>query len=242
MHSISIALPLAFCFFCLLSFTCFPAHGQYRPCITEGSEWNLHFHGLVGDNFSGTISGDTVVNGMTYWKYADIFHETDHYLREDSLEKKIYLLGEDTTTETVLYDFNLTVGDTFQGLEYQIVLDSITDTIRIDGADCMGHTPPLLNLDHPKIYFFHQLPVNWWNEFNPVVWVEGIGSLSNLVYGSDQLWYDEIRVICHSDSSGFRDYHYTSCEEENCLGPIWGEYGRRGPRTNQTYRPLSQPH
>jgi hypothetical protein len=191
---------------------------QYKKSITEGSEWHLNYQGLGAWNFSQIITGDTIINGIIYKKHIEYpWSYIKNIVREDSLNKKIYLHTY-STFEVLLYDFGLAVGDTFPGLQHQIVLDSITNTISSGLCGFNQHIPPILNIDSAKVFYFHQLPAS--NE-NPVVWVEGIGSLVSL-RGNDQWWDGGLKILCHFDSSGIWDYHYTDCEIDTCLGPVYG--------------------
>lgn len=201
---------------------------QYKKCITEGSEWNVNYEGLGAWNFTQIVSGDTVINGINYKKHLESpsFTSPESLLREDSTNKKIYLYSY-STIEVLLYDFTLTVGDTFPGRHFQIVLDSITNTILYDGV-CGQQIPPILNVDNARVFYFHRLPLSTWEK--PVVWVEGIGSLVSLL-GNDQPWshQDGLKILCHFDSLGHWDYHYTSCEIDTCLGPIYGSVEEEKP-------------
>jgi hypothetical protein len=118
-----------------------------------------------------------------------------------------------------LYDFSLVVGDTFNGVNRQMVLDSITNNI-INDPVCLNSIPPILNLVAPKVFYFHPIPVTTWNNITPIVWVEGIGSLVTLI-NNDWEWthLSGYKVLCHYDGVGNRDYRYTSCEVDTCLGP-----------------------
>lgn len=192
---------------------------QYNQTIIEGSVWNVNYYGLGAFNYSEAVAEDTLVNGYVYYKYIEDVYYPNAFrlLREDSLAKKIYALSSDSTTESLLYDYSLVVGDTFNGVSTQIVLDSIRNTI-IDDPVCFKSTPPTLNFVAPKVFYFHPIPINPWNN-TPVVWVEGVGSLVTLM-SNDWEWSDlsGYKILCHYDGEGNRDYHYTSCEVDTCLG------------------------
>ncbi|MFY9310413.1 MAG: T9SS type A sorting domain-containing protein [Bacteroidia bacterium] len=99
---------------------------QYRPFPTDSAQWSIrHTIGTPFDqtSFQHKMKGDTLLNGIVYHK---IYYSTDlaysspneilHcFVREDTT-KKVFIkypidVGVDTT-EFMLYDFNLQVGDT----------------------------------------------------------------------------------------------------------------------------------
>jgi hypothetical protein len=95
----------------------------------------------------------------------DLYYKPVCYLREDTIEKRIYLveLNDNAYHENLLYDFNLEPGDTFKiytfnyylksSLNEQLILKSIRDT-------------SIFNRSW-KIFHFN----------NNAKWIEGIGSL-----------------------------------------------------------------
>lgn len=209
--------------FILLTFFSFNANCQYNKVLTEGSEWYINYQGLGAENDFKIINGDTIINGITYKKYTKIpynYLSDLQLLREDSITKKVYGFINGAINERLLYDFSLMVGDTFAGLTSTIVLDSITSTINYDPV-CLSSIPPTLNLTAPKVFYFHTHPSSPWDQ--PIVWVEGIGSLVGLIY-NDWQWthLSGYKILCHYNELGHRDYHYTSCIIATCLGHVYG--------------------
>lgn len=176
-------------------------------------------------NHSEIVAEDTVVNGLVYNKYIESSYNPNFFLllREDSLAKKIYIIDNDSTVENLLYDFSLVVGDTFNGLNTQMVLDSITNNI-INDPVCYNSMPPTLGIVDPRVFYFHPIPVNPWQD-EPIVWVEGIGSLVTFM-SNDWRWTHTsgYKVLCHYNRAGNRDYRYVSCEVDTCLGPVFASF------------------
>jgi hypothetical protein len=108
------------------------------PCYNSNS-WNEYF--------SYTILGDTVINTITYHKwyipevvYADNCDSINFagYIgafRNDIPNKKVYYIHSGSNTEEVLYDFNITVGDTINkswGFKQPYVMVvSVEDSVRV---------------------------------------------------------------------------------------------------------------
>ena len=89
-----------------------------------------------------TITGDTTINGVSYKKleihaqYSIIYPQNSalnsvshyfsfgQYLRYDSLTFKVYVYRDFDSTESLMYDYNLSLGDTVPSL-YHFKIDSI---------------------------------------------------------------------------------------------------------------------
>ncbi len=125
--------------------------------------------------------GDTLINGKAYkgfWSQANqwpVQYCQAGFIREEISTRKIYYLPVDSTSEILLYNFGMLVGDTvylnfFAGGIFQ------SDFYRLDsiGAFTAEHTASpksvyfLSSVNHPQ-YF-------------PLKWVEGIGTMIELVY------------------------------------------------------------
>ncbi|MEN9699608.1 MAG: hypothetical protein RLZZ301_806 [Bacteroidota bacterium] len=108
---------------------------SYHPFPDSNAIWNVTYYGYQADcaKYSYTLSTDTIVNATTYTK---IYQQKSHYpndpwtsgcdwccpspavvyyagaLREDELAHKVFFLPPGAGSDTLLYDFNLAVGDT----------------------------------------------------------------------------------------------------------------------------------
>ena len=130
---------------------------EYRPFLEEGKVWTYHYYNPFTSleyYKSLTLSGDTLIEGNKYTRIVD--QSTGDYecaMRE--AEKKVYAVFPHYSTENLIYDFSLGVGDSFRNY-YSVVS---VDTIVVDHQSfrCMDVRPS------------GDEWVNWW--------VEGIGSM-----------------------------------------------------------------
>ncbi len=108
----------------------------YHPFPTHDAFWGESWHCFITltNNeacryYQNYLVGDTVVGSYTYHKirysgvYFDFGHCGDPYYtpthfnsylgayREDTLNKKVYYLPSNHSSDTLLYDFNLNIGD-----------------------------------------------------------------------------------------------------------------------------------
>lgn len=161
----------------------------YRPFPTDSTVW-----GVVHDNsynFAQYVNyyemkGDTVINGMTYSKiyfhpdpldplFNPVVQNPYCFLREDT-SKKVFVkypfgTGADTS-EMVIYDFNLAIGDTFKvQLVYspsdtlKFLVTSFSTGTGIDLQERRGtEVQPLIE------------ELNWFGLCGPFGWTEEMGS------------------------------------------------------------------
>lgn len=155
----------------LLVFTIVGAHlhsQEYTPMLVDSSYWYQISpgEGLETDVYK-LINEDTLLNDKTYkilFRSSCLFGSINRsviFLREDTAAKKVFSVEPytDIVEEKLLYDFSLLPGDTFVYDGYEpLILEEISDTLFIDQA-C-------------KTYYFN----------NGAIWVEGIGSLGELLF------------------------------------------------------------
>lgn len=98
--------------------------------------------------------GDTLINAQTYVKIKKLevpsINDVSLYpaytgaIRQDTLNKRIYVVLTDSTTEHILYDFSLQVGDTNNSVLHTLASDCLgfntetiylIDTIQVNGND-----------------------------------------------------------------------------------------------------------
>ncbi len=106
----------------------------YHPFPSSNARWGEEFEGYnnawYSQYYNYYLRGDTVVNGKTYFKlnqsggyefggppYSILWQSYDYLvclLREDTAAKRIYASFKPNlgTKDTLLYDFNLNIGDT----------------------------------------------------------------------------------------------------------------------------------
>jgi hypothetical protein len=136
---------------------------DYAPMVSEDHRWHVRQGGFIIFNSDMFLSGDTTVQGVTYKKFIAILDiapnspSLEALIREDVDEQKVYVYYQGE--EKLLYDFDMTVGQTVtvQGslCEVDVTVASI-ETITIDGQEREKY-----NLEGGA------------NEY----WIEGIGSV-----------------------------------------------------------------
>jgi hypothetical protein len=126
--------------FLILSLLLFRGHAQtsiYHSFPDSNAVWNVNFGGYQSpycEDISYSIFGDTLISNIVYHKLLKITISypvggngmclynfpggpTTTYagsIREDSLQRKIYLLLPASSVDTLLYDFTLNPGDTLR--------------------------------------------------------------------------------------------------------------------------------
>lgn len=106
--------------------------------------WNFDACGIPQPNaqYQYTFDGDSIVNSISYSKvYSSGISNCLSFgfcglLRDDTLNQKVYFIQPDSSSEKLLYDFSLNVGDTvpdlFNYTGVSVIVDSI-DTINYGG-------------------------------------------------------------------------------------------------------------
>lgn len=203
-------------FFCLNLFQHTSAQ-DYIPMLNENARW-FYFSIPPGDgNYGYEIDGDTILNDKRYFKVnqfqcsltdsscGKVNYGLDYkvLLREDTLNRKVYMMEPFDSTEMLLYDFSLQPNDTFRfrhssGVtKYDLVVDSIGS---IETSE-----------DHRKIFYLSQKPSTY------AQWIEGIGSRADLLYNYLQYFEGNQFLSCFYVSD-FRVFqHYDSNITNNCV-------------------------
>ena len=146
------------------SLACFSSFlfGQYAPMVSESHTWKITNYGLFVMNYQETISGDTIIDGITYKKH---WTQTEGYpayqnglLREDLESQRVY--ANYGSGDMLLYDFTLEVGDEIDvygvGMMHTIVVSEV-GTVTVGG-------------ESPKMITYTES--EGWGGY----WIEGIGS------------------------------------------------------------------
>ncbi|MGB4849269.1 MAG: T9SS type A sorting domain-containing protein [Saprospiraceae bacterium] len=167
-------------------------HGQSANFFADGSRWVYYnyetyepgMNVLHSSDEQIFIHGDTIIDGVTYFKLYTTFHyeveelyhhQTSYsydsvgptFLRYDTLLKRVYHLPAIDSTERLIYDFNLQVGDTipFQFPYFEAKVIGSIDTISVFGVQAKRFF-----LDFGDIGFY---------QFNFII--EGIGGSNGLL-------------------------------------------------------------
>ncbi len=110
----------------------------YHPFPDSNAVWNFHLewycfaNGTADEYYSITFSGDTIISNQTYHKLNTPFVRSfstgicggsligyKGAIRQDTAARKIFFVPPSDSTEQLLYDFNMQVGDTIHGyLDY----------------------------------------------------------------------------------------------------------------------------
>lgn len=106
----------------------------YHPFPESNAIWNFSFGNwcITGEtygNYSVFITGDTIINSQTYHKLNIPYVQENTNgicgglilvgyqgaIRQDTTNKKVYIIPPSNDTEYLLYDFTLQIGDTVKG-------------------------------------------------------------------------------------------------------------------------------
>ncbi len=164
------------------------SYGQYRPLPMQNAEW-VNWGGLyllscptcTFVNYKYYTDGDTIINSNTYVKIKKteipVINDVSIYptytgaIRQDTLNKKIYVVLTDSTTERILYDFSLQVGDTINSVLHDLA------------SDCVGfNVETISSIDSILINGNYHKRFNIQGSCNSVSYVEGIGSDYGLIF------------------------------------------------------------
>lgn len=205
-----------------------PIQGQQPNFFADGSRWVYFTYesSEPGQEFGhysdeqNIIHGDTIINGLRYFKLYSTFHNTlvvnifpplmiDSYdsigptfLRYDTLLHSVYYLPAVDSTERLIYNFNLVVGDTtpMQSPAYPSIVTSI-DTLTLFGV--------------PVRRFFVGPANPPWPDTRNVI-IEGMGGTNGLTYYQPE-WdvvsggYYGTRFICFQYGDSIYSPYNSEC-------------------------------
>ncbi len=173
---------------------------DYIPLLQPGNFWQVgNYAGTAECDLVSAhrlnLSSDTSINGIVYkrftrqniypvndgpfcWPFAtspEVF-ETDIFLREDVIEKKVYqLLGEE---EILLYDFSLEIGDMVDVMFFGEV-DSESVVSDVYYQEYFGMERRVIEIAGP-----------------PFIFIEGVGSLNGIVTPFHQFIGSGSELMC----------------------------------------------
>jgi len=182
--------------------------GQYIPLVQNNAKWNEFYQFEDLQNYEINISGDSLINGIKYKKVIITppkYFGSLNLLREDTTLKKVYQYIDyyPTGYEELIYDFSMNVGDTIWIESYPWILVSISDTIP---SPCMMGDTITCSLNPKRVFWFES------SDIYPIVWIEGIGSISGL-FLYNYPWCRDYKILCHFDSNQTWNYHYKAYNE-----------------------------
>lgn len=163
------------------------SRAQYLSLFGDTStSWNIYWSNLDVEAYdSFYVQKDTLVNGNIYKKIQDTYHGTLGLIREDRLAGKVWFKGcrygldpANDTTEFLMFDYSLNVGDTFH----------------LDYAGPWGHYITKNPISVDSVYYDGRgRKYLRFNSVNPVfneklTFIEGVGCNFGLIY----YWYDHL--------------------------------------------------
>ena len=191
----------------------------YIPFPEDSAQWSVGYQDQTSiSSVQYKMKGDTIINGISYnkiYKGYDLNYSAPDtvlncFIRQDTANKKVYCrypyAAYQDSSEFLLYDFNLTTGDTFN---LKILPNHITYPLVIVGVDTAQ-----FNSDFRRILYAHvvdtcmQSHCLWGIGMDIELWTEGMGS-------GHHLFYCEIPKDC-CDSSSYNEQcfwqngHYVS--------------------------------
>ena len=201
--------------FLLLVVSCFPQ--EYKPLVAkENKLWSQVIYELPSFSIMTEfikIKGDTTIDNYLYMK---VFRATDEnhnswenygFIRETN-DKKVYYRADTSKQEYLFYDFSVELNDT-------VSLTGITSFNKKRNFTTM--TFQITNIDSILIGLQYQKRVHLKSIYGSLEtdqWIEGIGSLSGLLYWDGGLvGGDNYDLICffEDDVLQYHDNDYSSC-------------------------------
>lgn len=173
-----------------------------QTLVQDNKIWNvvncIALGGCYTESF--TVNEDTIIDQINYKKLLRTTDTTltnwNYYGALREVDNKVFLYYPNSSAEILLYDFNLSVGDTFSSFYYDCPIELVLQDI---------DTITLLNGEQREKYIFH----------NNEQWIKGIGSLNGLIYVG-VYWciadlYYELSCCFENGEQIFQSDNYESC-------------------------------
>jgi hypothetical protein len=187
---------------------------DYNKLIEPNKTWNVinYVCGYAPCSWwtnALTFGKDTLINGKKYsevledWRILGDFRPSGHFIREDTLARKTFMLNYTCMDEILLYDFTLEKDDSLlfcDNSDFLLIVDSIKYIL-------------VQNETRKCIYFnSDQYGVEEY-------WIEGIGSNCGLVNSRYYFYlFDaafQLACVFYQDSLIFQNPNVASCNESN---------------------------
>jgi hypothetical protein len=171
------------------------SEGHYLPTLSDSSTWYIvHYFELFG-NYAYRTGDSILIDSICY---REILGSTITellllcYLREDTAEKKIYMLTKDKKEEHLLYDFSLSESDTISLYGIERVGSSYFVPF---GVLTVEKTDSVITLDGVKR---KRIELSGGFGFlGKDIWIEGIGSIGNFMSpGGGVNMYESGELTC----------------------------------------------
>ncbi|MBI4646943.1 MAG: hypothetical protein HY738_10215 [Bacteroidia bacterium] len=156
---------------------------EYHPMLGDTNVWKVRyqFEGISTETFA--TKGDTTIDSMTYKLIGWVEAANElAYLREDSIEQKVYChppADVNFSGEYVFYDFSLTENDSILLLDY-VGFESPYDTLGYYYVDSIR----VINIyeGQRRIFYLRSLSCPYWEYCEYPVWIEGVGTLGHTLH------------------------------------------------------------
>jgi len=181
----------------------------YIPFVKDSKMWTEAWDGGDYPILHGidkyVMQGDTLFNSKLYKKVYSTTHNGNFikYIYEDTTNKKVYFYDSTHQKDSLIYDFNLQVSDTF----YSNFYGNVCSTIVTDRTIAY-----FAGSNRVKITF------DMYGGF--LVWYEGIGSMYGIFqpfcmvtggYDFTLLCYIEDSTVLYHNTSQIGLYYYDTC-------------------------------
>jgi len=172
----------------------------YQSFPDSNATWNMHYlfycmsGGIADEQYSITITGDTLINSLVYHKLKTPFIQgtitggctstiSAGYkgaIRQDIAARKVYIIPPGASSEQLLYDFTMQVGDSVKGY-----IETYNGKDVVESVD--------------TVFTGNRYLKRWYiNHCYHIYFIEGIGSTYGLVEFSPgcvtDLW--DISITC----------------------------------------------
>jgi hypothetical protein len=187
--------------------------------------------------------GDTIISTIGYKKMYEVYTNSPSFpsnyhlgfIREDTINRKIYFRDKNDTSDDLLYDFSLGLGGTIQlnypynsgsftsGTYTVVVVDSVNTKVGFrkrqklltTGSDTLIHIESIGSIMHPLYLYgyFFQGGFFWGNPSDPCYYPYGIGLACK--YSNDEKFFQSCTYTLAQSNPCIYKYdscnYYTNC-------------------------------
>ena len=214
-------------FITLFAFNAYSQDYEYIPIVKPGLQlwtWDYAYYGYEDESYAfrryALTEEDTIIDNITYkkiYEFTDLDFDpnaAEYYggMRENS-QKQVYYRAHYTDREILLYDFSLSIGDTFR-TSTPSVADTVTfevtsiDTIEYNGI-------------YRKVFTVELGPNEYMSGVvEHTIWIEGVGNYEGITmfprYLAVDNWYIT-RCYIHNDELLYSNYRHGGSD---CITPL----------------------
>lgn len=208
--------------------------GQTYHPLLKTTAWYERYLGLAidPDTFWYCVDGDTIINSIGYTKIRQTNDTCLHLLREDTVQRRVYgmmyyLRSYGDTTERLIYDFSLSVG------QQMPVYNPYPSTATLIAVDTIG-----TNAGPRRRFHFEE------DLYQSNIWiVEGVGSLEDLmrVYISWPTSEIAFQLFCNYEGAQrvYEDAFHVCAPNPRVLGVDIANQGSFAVYPNPTTGPVT---